>query len=84
MGAGAESAIVELVRWIANDDVKLHVASKQLADLSLDVFPMNECVRMCLQAGAPIQSCLTRAAVTALAVLPCVLNALKPNVAGVA
>ena len=70
-----------LVRRVADDHVKLHIASKQLGNPSLDVVGVNERISMGFKPFAAIESLLARAAVLAPAIHPRVLHPLEPDVA---
>ena len=72
-------AIAQLVRWVANDHVELHVLSKQLGHASCDVVGVDEGIGVAFQIRAPVERGLTCAAERAFAVVPAVLAALKPD-----
>ena len=55
-GARAEAAVVQLIRRVADDYVKLHVTSKNLVDPRLDVVGVNERVSVGFQSFAAIQA----------------------------
>ena len=73
-----------LIRRVSNDHVELHVASKELGNPSSDVVGVNECVGMVFKSWLTVEDCTRCAAIPALAFRPCVFDALKPYVAGVA
>src|SRR5262249_4364659 len=64
--ACAIASVIQLIRRIADDDVKLHVVSKQLGDPSFDVIRVNEGISVRLATFAAIKSGLARAAELAL------------------
>ena len=74
----------QLIRWISNDDVELHVASKNLGEPSLDVVGVNERVGVGFQSRRPVENGFARAAILALVAIPSVFEALEPDVAIVA
>src|SRR6266550_2970277 len=74
-------AIVQLVRWVADDHVKLHFASKQLSNPSCDLVAVDKRIGVGLKPFTTIKGLLARTAVSALAIHPRVLGALKPDVA---
>ncbi len=80
----AESIRVELIRWIANDHVKLHIASKQLGHPSLDIVGMDQRIGVRFKPLAPVKGGLAGAAIRAPAVVPRVFHPLEPDVAVVA
>ena len=73
-------AIVQLIRWISNDDVELHIASKYLGEPSLDVVGVNECVGMGFKTFGPVENGFCSAAKLALVAIPRVFDALEPDV----
>ena len=83
-GARAEAPVVQLIRRIADDHVELHIVSKQLGYPSLDVVGVNERIGMGFKSFAAIQRLLACPAKLALAIHPCVLHALEPDVACIA
>ena len=68
---------------VADDDIELHIASKQLGHPSLDVVCVNERVSVGFQRLAAIHLSLAGTTKSALAIGPCVLDALEPDVARV-
>src|SRR4051794_6971372 len=77
-------AVVQLVGRIADDDVKLHVVSKELGDPSRDVIGMDEGVCVAFAAVAAVERPLTCAAVTTPAAAvtsdPSMAHRLEPDV----
>src|SRR5207248_1735557 len=73
-----------LIRGVADNHVKLHLASKQLGYSSLDVVGMDERIGVGFKPFTTVERLLTYPAKLAFAIDPCVFDPLKPNVTRVA
>lgn len=65
---GPKTAIVELIGRVANNDVKLHLFSKELGDARRDVIGVNERTGVALEPFPPVERPLACATVLANAV----------------
>lgn len=71
---------LHLIRWIADNNVKLHGASKYLGKPSLDAVGVNKRVSVVLKFYLAVQDRFWCATVPALRALSCVLQPLEPDV----
>src|SRR5579885_3245905 len=59
---GPTSAASHLIRWISNNDIELHVVSKQLENASFDVVGVDEWIGVSLQPVLAVEDRFRRAA----------------------
>src|SRR5580704_1870952 len=82
--ARTSCATFHLIRWISDDYVELHIASKNLGEPSLDVVGVNERVGVGFQSCRPVENGFAGSAILALVAVPSVFEALEPDIAIVA
>jgi hypothetical protein len=83
-GAGTETAVIELVGRVADDDIELHIASEQRGESMVDMARVDEVVGVCLEAFAAIERGAAGTAESTPAPSPCVLSTFEPDIAGIA